>query len=86
MSLATEAELAALYIMVRESVYMIIIFEETGQKKPPTPLQTDNSMADGVVNGKQSTTKKNKSYGYVISLAKGGEFQEQFRIDWRPGT
>lgn len=85
MSLATEAELAALYIMVRESVYMIIIFEETGQKNPPTPLQTDNSMVDGVVNGKQSTTKKNKSYGYVISLAKGGEFQEQFRIDWRPG-
>jgi hypothetical protein len=42
MTSATEAELAALYI----------ILEELGHKQPATPLQTDNSMADGVVNGK----------------------------------
>ena len=52
MSSATEAELAALYIMAREAVYIRIILEEMGHKQPPTPLQTDNSMADGVVNGK----------------------------------
>ena len=52
MSSATEAELGALYIMAREAVYIQIILEEMGHKQPPTPLQTDNSMADGVVNGK----------------------------------
>ena len=52
MSSATEAELAALYIMAREAVYIRIILEEMGHKQPPTPLQTDNSAACGVVNGR----------------------------------
>ena len=38
MSSATEAELAALYIMVREAVYIRILLEEMGHKQPPTPL------------------------------------------------
>ena len=52
MKSATEAELAALYIMAREAVYIRIILEKMGHKQPPTPLQTDNSMADAVCNGK----------------------------------
>ena len=52
MSSATEAELVALYIMAREAVCIRIILEEMRHKQPPTPLQTDNSAACGVVNGK----------------------------------
>ena len=52
MSSSTEAELAALYLIAREAVYIRIILEEMGHKHPPTPLQTDNSMAEAVVNGK----------------------------------
>jgi hypothetical protein len=52
MSSATEAELAGLYIMAREAVYIRIILEEMGHKQPATPLQTDNSMAEAVTNGK----------------------------------
>ena len=52
MTLATEAELAALYIMKREAVYIIIILEEMVHKQPPTSLQTYNAMADAVCNGK----------------------------------
>ena len=52
MSSATEAELAALYIVAREAVYIRIILEELGNKQPPTPLQIDNSMAEAVMNGK----------------------------------
>ena len=48
MTSATEAEIAALYIMAREVVYIRIILEELGHKQPPTSLQTDNSMADAV--------------------------------------
>ncbi len=52
MSSATEAELAGLYIMAQEAVYIRIIYEEMGHKQPPTPLQTNNSMAEAVINGK----------------------------------
>ncbi len=52
MSSATEVELAGLYIMAREAVYIRIIQEEMGHKQPTTPLQTDNSMAEAVINGK----------------------------------
>ncbi len=52
MSSATEAELAGLYIMARKAIYIRIILEELGYIQPPTPLQTDNAMADGVINGK----------------------------------
>ena len=38
--------------MAQETVYTRIILKEMGDPQPPTPLQTDNSMADGVVNGK----------------------------------
>jgi hypothetical protein len=52
MASATKAELAALYIMAREAVFIRIILMEMGHAQPATPLQTDNSTAEGVVNGK----------------------------------
>jgi hypothetical protein len=38
--------------MARKVVYIRIILEELGHIQPPTPLQTDNAMADGIINGK----------------------------------
>ncbi len=52
MSSATEEELTGLYIMAREEVYIRIILEEMGHKQPHTPRQTNNSMAEAVINGK----------------------------------
>jgi hypothetical protein len=52
MSSASEAELTGLYIMAREAVYIRIILDKMGHKQPPTPLQTNNSMAEAVINGK----------------------------------
>jgi hypothetical protein len=52
MSSAAEAELAGSYIMAREEVFIRIILEEMGHKQPPTPLQTNNSMAEVVINDK----------------------------------
>ncbi len=84
MSSATEAELRALYIMAREAIYIRIILEEMGHKQPPTPLQTDNSMADGVVNGKIQP-KRTKAMDMRFHWLRDRECQEQFRIYWRPG-
>jgi hypothetical protein len=49
MSSAAEAELGALYINAREAIPIRHLLEEMGHKQPPTPMQTDNSTAHGVV-------------------------------------
>jgi hypothetical protein len=50
MSLTAEAELGALYTNAREAVPMRQLLTEMGHIQPRTPIQTDNSMACGVVN------------------------------------
>jgi hypothetical protein len=52
MSSATEAELTGLYVMACEAIYIRIILEELGHVQPPTPLKTDKTMADDIINGK----------------------------------
>ncbi len=52
MSSATKAELAGLSIMARKAIYIRTILEDLGQVQPPTPLQTDNAIEGGVINGK----------------------------------
>jgi hypothetical protein len=84
MSLATEAELAGLYIMVHEAVYIRIILKELGHKQPPTPLQTDNAMADAVINGKIQP-KRTKTIDMRFHQLRDRECQQQFQIYWQPG-
>ena len=84
MSSATEADLAALYVMAREAVYIRMILEEMGHKQPPTPLQTDNSMAEAVVNGKIQPIQTN-AMDMRFHWLRDRECQEQFKIYWRPG-
>ena len=84
MTSATEAELSALYIMAREDVYIRIVLKEMEQKQPLTLLQTDNSMADAVVNG-EVEPKRTKSMDMRFHWLRDRECQEQFRIYWRPG-
>ena len=84
MASATEAELAALYIMAREAVYMRIILEEMGHKQPPTLMQTDNAMTEGVIN-KKVQQKCTKAMDMQFHWLKDRECQKQFRFYWRPG-
>jgi hypothetical protein len=84
MSSATETELAALYIMAREAVYIRIILEEMGHKQPPTPIQTDNAMADAVINGKVQP-QRTKAMDMRFHWLRDRECQQQFKFYWRPG-
>ena len=52
MSSAAKAELGALFINAWEAVHIRQILAETGHPQPKTPIQTDNSMAEGVINSK----------------------------------
>ena len=84
MSSAAEAELGALFINAREAAYIRKILIEMGHPQPRTPLQTDNSTAEGVVN-KNVQTKKLKSMDMRYHWLRDRESQGQFRIYWRPG-
>ena len=50
MSSAAEAEIGALFINAREAIPARTTLEEMGHPQPPTPMQTDNTTALGVVN------------------------------------
>ena len=84
MSLATEAELAAIYIMAPKAIYIRIILEEMGHKQPPTPVQTDYAMAESVTNRKVQP-KQTKAMDMRFHWLQDQECQRQLRIQWRPG-
>jgi hypothetical protein len=49
MSSTAEAKLGALYINAREAIPLQHVLKKMGHKQPPTPIQTDNSTAHGMV-------------------------------------
>ena len=85
MSSAAEAELGALYIVAQEAMYIRIILEELGHKQPPTPIQTDNSTAEGVVNNKVQP-KRTKAMDMRFHWLRDRKLRDMLRFYWRPGT
>jgi len=69
--------------MAREAVYIHIILEGMGHQQPPTPLQTDNSMADGVVNGK-ITPKRTKAMDMRFYWLRDRECQKKIAFTGDP--
>jgi hypothetical protein len=84
MSLAAEAELGALFLNAIEGVYLRQILIEMGHPQPRTPLQTDNTTAEGVINNKIQP-KRTKAMDMRFHWLRDREAQGQFRIYWRPG-
>jgi hypothetical protein len=84
MSSAAEAELGALYINAREAVPMRNLLHEMGHPQPPTPMQTDNSTALGVVN-QNIQPRRTKAMDMRFYWLRDREAQKQFKFYWRPG-
>ena len=84
MSSAAEAELGALYIMAREAIYIRTILAELGHKQPRTPIQTDNTTADAIVNNIVQP-KQTKAMDMRFHWLRDRELQKQLRIYWRSG-
>ena len=84
MSSAAEAELGALYIAAREAVYIRQILQELGHKQPRTPIQTDNSTAEAIINNKVQP-KRTKAMDMRFHWLRDRELQQQLRIYWRSG-
>jgi hypothetical protein len=49
---AAEAEIGALYLNAKEGIYLRQILFEMEHPQPPTPIQTDNTTPEGVINNK----------------------------------
>jgi hypothetical protein len=84
MSSAAEAELAAVYLNAREAVYLRQILNEIGHPQPRTPIQTDNSTAEGVINHKIQP-RRTKAMDMRFHWLRDWEAQGQFKIYWRSG-
>ena len=85
MSSAAEDELGALYINAREAAPQCQMLAEMGHKEPPTPMQTDNSTARGVVNN-NIQTQHTQAMDMRLHWLRCCKAQCQFRFFWCPGT
>eukprot|EP00804_Cyclotella_cryptica_P018370 CCRYP_015487-RA/>CCRYP_015487-RA protein AED:0.13 eAED:0.11 QI:0/0/0/1/0/0.5/2/0/1281 len=86
MSSAAEAEMGALYINARKAVEERQILEEMGHPQPPTPIQTDNSTAEGIINSRVQPKRTKAMDMRFHWLRDRAVNQQQFRFYWRPGT
>ncbi len=84
MSWAAEAELGALYLNAKEVAYLQQILAEMGHPQPRTPIQTNNKMAEGVINHKIQP-KWTKAMDMHFHWLRDHEAQGQFQIYWQPG-
>jgi hypothetical protein len=84
MSLVAEAELGALYLNAKETVYLRQILCKMGHPQPPTPIQTDNTTAGGVVNNIVQP-RCTKAMDMRFHWLQDQEERNQFQIFWKPG-
>ena len=81
MSSAAEAELGTLFINCREAIPARHALEEMGHPHPPTPMQTDNTTALGVMTN-NIESKRLKSMDMQLHWLRCRAAQEQFRHFW----
>jgi hypothetical protein len=84
MSSAVEAKLGALYLNAKEAVYLRQILSDMGHPQPKTPIQTDNTTAEGVINNKIQP-KHTKAMAMQFHWLRNQEAQGHFKIYWQPG-
>ena len=84
MTSAAEVELGALFIAAQKLVPLCQTLVEMGWPQPPTPVQTDNTTATGVVN-KTLVSNKLKSMDLRFHWLRCCAAQDQFRVYWDKG-
>ena len=84
MSSAVEAEMGAICLNAREAIPARNALIEMGHPQGRTPIQTDNSTAEGVCN-KNMQCKRSKSCDMRFFWIRCKESRKMFRVYWRPG-
>jgi hypothetical protein len=85
MGSAAEAEVGALYDNLREAVPLRNTLQEMGHPQPQTPVQVDNSTANGFANN-QIKQQKSKAIQMRFYWIQDRVKQKQFHVYWRPGS
>jgi hypothetical protein len=85
MGSAAEAEIGATYINSQEAIPIRTTLAELGHPQPPTPMQVDNSTAEGFANG-TIKQKQSKAIDMQFYWIKDRTSQKQFLVYWRPGS
>jgi hypothetical protein len=70
--------------MPQEAMHIRNILTKMGHQQLCTPIQTDNTTADSVINNPVQP-KRLKAMGMRLHWLKDRETQGQFKIHWRPG-
>ena len=83
MASAAESEIGGLFMNAQEAVPERTTLIELGHPQPPTPLKTDNSTAEGILNGTVNQ-KCSKSLVMKLYWLKDRASQGEFRIYWAP--
>jgi hypothetical protein len=85
LSSATEAEVAGLFYNARECCPLRHTLEALGHPQPPTDIQTDNEVADGIVNDRVKQ-RRSKAIDMRFYWIRDRVRQGQFRIHWKKGA
>jgi hypothetical protein len=83
-SSAAKAEVGATFLNGKEAVVIRTTLAEMGHPQPTTPMQVDNSTANGILNG---TVKQQRSCAMDMRFywMKDRTQQGQFNVFWAPG-
>jgi hypothetical protein len=82
---ATEAEVGALFHNAQEACILRQTLDELGHPQPATPIQTDNSCAEGILNDTVKQ-KRSKAIDMRYYWTRDRVEQQQFYIHWKKGT
>jgi hypothetical protein len=85
MGSAAEAEIASSYMNGQEAIPIRTTLNEMGHPQPPTPVQVNNSTAEGFANN-TIKQKRSKAIDMRFYWIQDRTRQGQFVIYWRPGT
>jgi hypothetical protein len=82
---AAEAEIGALFHNAQDACTLRQTLIEIGHPQPPTPLQTDNKCADGIINDTVKQ-KRSKAIDMRYYWLRDRVRQKHFRVHWEPGV
>ena len=85
MASATEAEVGALFHNAQDACQLRTALQFLGHPQPPTPIQTDNSCAEGIVNDTVKQ-KRSKAIDMRFYWVRDRVKQNQFKIFWKKGA
>jgi hypothetical protein len=84
MASAAEAEIGALYINSQTAEVFRTTLIEMGHPQPPTPIQTDNSTAYGIVNS-SIRQRRSRAMDMRFYWVRDRVRQNHFLVYWKPG-